>query len=117
MGRLNSSEEISFWEWVAHQYNRLVHRPLYVLGKAWVAILAGLDFLSVFFLLRVRRAEITTLARLGYIVPLSAFGVLLLIALVEMGLIRYVYPTRALRGLATNTTAAAQRSSLPFRCI
>ena len=99
-GRADLPGELSFWPWAADQYDRFVHRPLYVNSKGWAALLAGLALLSMIILLRVRLTEKTTLAWLGLIVPLSAFGALLLIALVEVGLDRYVYPTRFLFYLA-----------------
>ena len=92
-------QELSFWPRVADQYDRVVHRPFYV-GKGWIVLPAALALFSVFVLLRVRRAETAVLASLGLIFPLSILGALLLIALVEEGLGRYVYPIRFLFYLA-----------------
>ena len=99
-GRADSPGELSFWGRVAKRYDRFVHRPLYVNSKGWAALLAGLALLSIFVVLRVRLTEKTTLAWLGVIVSLSVFGALLLVALVEVGLERYSYPTRFLFYLA-----------------
>jgi hypothetical protein len=98
-GRADSPQRFSFWVRVAERYDRFVHRPFYV-GKGWIVLLTTLAISSMFVLLRARRREIDTLAWLGFIVPLSAFGAVLLIALVEVGSARYLYPTRFLFYLA-----------------
>jgi hypothetical protein len=98
-GRADSHERFSFWVRIAERYDRFVHTSFYV-GKGWVVLLTALAIFSMFALLRVRRAETTTLAWLGLIIPLSAFGAVLLIALVEVGSARYLYPTRFLFYLA-----------------
>jgi hypothetical protein len=98
--RTNSRGDPAFWGRIADRYDRFVHRPLYVSNKGWVTLLAGLTLLSMFVLVRIRFTAKTSLAWLGLIVPLSAFGSLLLIALVEEALSRYLYPTRFLFYLA-----------------
>jgi hypothetical protein len=92
--------DVSFWTWVANRYDRFAHIPFYGSAKVWVGLLAGLAVLSTFLLFGVRSPETTPLACFGLIVPLSALGALLLIALVEEGLNRYLYPIRFLFHLA-----------------
>lgn len=105
-GRTDSPAEETFWVSIARQYDRYVYRPLYVHARGWAAILCGQALLSALVLIRVRRAEASTMAWLGLITPLSTLGALLLIALVEEGLIRYVYPTRFLFYLSPLLMAA-----------
>jgi|GEM_PF-3393383 len=98
--RADSAGGLSFWQEVADQYDRFVHKPLYVRSKVWAALLGGVALLSMFILLRARLREKITLAWLGLIVPLSVFGAFLLIALVALPQVRYVYPVRFLFYLA-----------------
>lgn len=88
-----------FWPRLAVVYDRYVHRPLYVSG-VWVLFPFLLLACATVVFMGKRSADAQVVAAVCMIVPLSLIGAMVLIALVEQGLDRYVYPTRFLFYLA-----------------